>query len=186
MILVGKLGWAAGQPANLLSLLLAAGFLLLLFSRGRRGRALIGLAALGFSCLRLLRLALPCCSYSNGGFRGPPHRRPGSTGSSCSEAPSISAFAVLRGDNVQQLGRPSARRNGARAPSSRGEIGAERRRGQPLPGRVSRGARDARLLSSTKGLFATASFLRSARVAPMRMLYSPGRSFSQNRVKSEF
>jgi uncharacterized SAM-binding protein YcdF (DUF218 family) len=44
----GKLLWAVVQPGNLLLLALLGGFLLLLGSRGRRGRMLIGLAAIGF------------------------------------------------------------------------------------------------------------------------------------------
>ncbi len=49
--LFGKAVWALLQPGNLLLLCLLAGFALLLFSRGRRGKALIGLAALGFLAL---------------------------------------------------------------------------------------------------------------------------------------
>lgn len=50
MFIFGKLFWAAVQPGNLLLLVLVGGFLLLLGSRGRRGRGrmLIGLAAIGF------------------------------------------------------------------------------------------------------------------------------------------
>ena len=48
MFLVGKLVWALLQPGNLLMLCLIAGTLFLLFSRGRRGKVLIGLSALGF------------------------------------------------------------------------------------------------------------------------------------------
>ena len=50
MFIFGKLFWAAVQPGNLLLLVLLGGFLLLLGSRGRRGRGrmLIGLAAIGF------------------------------------------------------------------------------------------------------------------------------------------
>jgi uncharacterized SAM-binding protein YcdF (DUF218 family) len=44
----GKLLWALVQPGNLLLLALLGGFLLLLGSRGRRGKILIGLSALGF------------------------------------------------------------------------------------------------------------------------------------------
>ena len=44
----GKLLWAVVQPGNLLLLALLGGFLLLLGSRGRRGRILIGLSAIGF------------------------------------------------------------------------------------------------------------------------------------------
>jgi len=46
--ILGKLLWALVQPGNLLLLALLGGFLLLLGSRGRRGRMLIGLAAIGF------------------------------------------------------------------------------------------------------------------------------------------
>lgn len=51
MFLVGKLVWAVAQPGNLLLLCLLAGFLCILLSRGRRGRVLVGLAALGFALL---------------------------------------------------------------------------------------------------------------------------------------
>lgn len=44
----GKLLWAVVQPGNLLLLALIGGFLLLLGSRRRKGRILIGLAAIGF------------------------------------------------------------------------------------------------------------------------------------------
>jgi hypothetical protein len=44
----GKLRWAVVQPGNLLLLALLGGLLLLLGSRGRRGKMLIGLAAIGF------------------------------------------------------------------------------------------------------------------------------------------
>jgi uncharacterized SAM-binding protein YcdF (DUF218 family) len=44
----GKLAWALAQPGNLLLLALLGGLLLLLGSRGRRGKLLIGLAAIGF------------------------------------------------------------------------------------------------------------------------------------------
>ena len=43
----GKLLWAVVQPGNLLLLALLGGFLLLLGSRGRRGRMLVSLAAIG-------------------------------------------------------------------------------------------------------------------------------------------
>jgi len=46
--IVGKLLWALVQPGNLLLLALLGGFLLLLGSRVRRGKILIGLSALGF------------------------------------------------------------------------------------------------------------------------------------------
>ncbi len=52
----GKVVWALLQPGNLLLLCLLAGFLLLLSSRGRRGRMLIGLAALGFLVLAVTPL----------------------------------------------------------------------------------------------------------------------------------
>jgi uncharacterized SAM-binding protein YcdF (DUF218 family) len=48
MFIVGKLFWALAQPGNLLLLALLAGFLLLLATRGRRGKLLIGLATIGF------------------------------------------------------------------------------------------------------------------------------------------
>jgi uncharacterized SAM-binding protein YcdF (DUF218 family) len=48
VFIFGKLFWAVVQPGNLLLLVLLGGFLLLLGSRGRRGRMLIGLAAIGF------------------------------------------------------------------------------------------------------------------------------------------
>src|SRR5271163_2915022 len=51
MFILGKLVWAVGQPGNLLLLCLLAGVLFFLLSRGRRGRALVGLAALGFALL---------------------------------------------------------------------------------------------------------------------------------------
>jgi hypothetical protein len=44
----GKLRWAVVQPGKLLLLALLGGLLLLLGSRGRRGKMLIGLAAIGF------------------------------------------------------------------------------------------------------------------------------------------
>jgi uncharacterized SAM-binding protein YcdF (DUF218 family) len=56
MFLLGKLGWAVLQPGNLLVLLLIAGFLLLFFSRGRRGMVLTGLAVLGFLVLAVAPL----------------------------------------------------------------------------------------------------------------------------------
>jgi uncharacterized SAM-binding protein YcdF (DUF218 family) len=58
MFLVGKLGWVVLQPGNLLVLLLIAGFLRLLYSRGRRGKGkvLIGSAALGFLVLAVAPL----------------------------------------------------------------------------------------------------------------------------------
>jgi uncharacterized SAM-binding protein YcdF (DUF218 family) len=51
MFLVGKLVWAVLQPGNLLVLCLIAGIFLFLVSRGRHGRLLVGLAALGFILL---------------------------------------------------------------------------------------------------------------------------------------
>ena len=51
MFFVGKLVWAVLQPGNLLMLCLLAGVLLFLLSRGRRGKVLIGLSALGFVLL---------------------------------------------------------------------------------------------------------------------------------------
>jgi uncharacterized SAM-binding protein YcdF (DUF218 family) len=49
IFLSGKLVWVFLQPGNLLLLCLLAGVLLFLLSRGRRGRVLVGLAALGFA-----------------------------------------------------------------------------------------------------------------------------------------
>src|SRR5215813_7355465 len=51
MFLFGKLVWAVLQPGNLLLLCLVGGVLLFLFSRGRRGKVLVGLSALGFLLL---------------------------------------------------------------------------------------------------------------------------------------
>jgi uncharacterized SAM-binding protein YcdF (DUF218 family) len=51
MFIFGKLVWAVLQPGNLLMLCLLAGVLLFLLSRGRRGKVLIGLSALGFVLL---------------------------------------------------------------------------------------------------------------------------------------
>jgi uncharacterized SAM-binding protein YcdF (DUF218 family) len=51
MFLLGKLLWAVAQPGNLLLLCLLAGVIFFLLSRGRRGRALVGLAAAGFVLL---------------------------------------------------------------------------------------------------------------------------------------
>jgi uncharacterized SAM-binding protein YcdF (DUF218 family) len=48
MFIVGKLVWALLQPGNLLTLCLVAGVLFYLVSRGRRGKVLVGLSALGF------------------------------------------------------------------------------------------------------------------------------------------
>jgi uncharacterized SAM-binding protein YcdF (DUF218 family) len=48
MFIVGKLVWALLQPGNLLTLCLVAGVLFFLVSRGRRGKVLVGLSALGF------------------------------------------------------------------------------------------------------------------------------------------
>jgi uncharacterized SAM-binding protein YcdF (DUF218 family) len=48
MFIVGKLVWALLQPGNLLTLCLVAGVLFFLVSRGRRGKGLVGLSALGF------------------------------------------------------------------------------------------------------------------------------------------
>ncbi|HEU0154752.1 MAG TPA: YdcF family protein [Stellaceae bacterium] len=56
MFLLSKLGWALLQPGNLLVLVLLAGFLLLLSSRGRRGKILIGLAALGMVVIAVVPL----------------------------------------------------------------------------------------------------------------------------------
>jgi uncharacterized SAM-binding protein YcdF (DUF218 family) len=51
MFILGKLVWAVVQPGNLLLLCLLAGVVLFLLSRARRGRVLVGLAALGFALL---------------------------------------------------------------------------------------------------------------------------------------
>jgi len=51
MFILGKLIWAVAQPGNLLLLCLLAGVVLFLLSRGRRGRVLVGLSALGFLLL---------------------------------------------------------------------------------------------------------------------------------------
>jgi uncharacterized SAM-binding protein YcdF (DUF218 family) len=49
MFIFGKLVWAVVQPGNLLLLFLLAGVLILLLSRGRRGKVLVALSALGFA-----------------------------------------------------------------------------------------------------------------------------------------
>lgn len=46
--LFGKLVWSVVQPGNLFLLCLLAGLLLFLVSRGRRGKVLVGVAAVGF------------------------------------------------------------------------------------------------------------------------------------------
>lgn len=51
MFIFGKLVWAVLQPGNLLVLCLLAGSFLLLAFRGRRGKVLVGLSALGFTLL---------------------------------------------------------------------------------------------------------------------------------------
>jgi uncharacterized SAM-binding protein YcdF (DUF218 family) len=51
MFSLGKLAWAVVQPGNLLLLCLLAGVVFFLLSRGRRGRVLVGFAALGFTLL---------------------------------------------------------------------------------------------------------------------------------------
>ena len=51
MFILGKLVWAVLQPGNLLTLSLLSGVTLHTFSRGRRGKVLVGLAALGFGLL---------------------------------------------------------------------------------------------------------------------------------------
>jgi uncharacterized SAM-binding protein YcdF (DUF218 family) len=51
MFLFGKSIWAVLQPGNLLLLCLLAGIFLLLVSRGRRGKVVVGLSALGFLLL---------------------------------------------------------------------------------------------------------------------------------------
>jgi len=49
--LFGKVVWAVVQPGNLLLLCLLAGVIFFLASRGRRGRIVVGLSALGFLLL---------------------------------------------------------------------------------------------------------------------------------------
>jgi uncharacterized SAM-binding protein YcdF (DUF218 family) len=49
--LFGKLVWVVVQPGNLLLLCLLAGVVFFMLSRGRRGKVLIGLSALGFLLL---------------------------------------------------------------------------------------------------------------------------------------
>jgi uncharacterized SAM-binding protein YcdF (DUF218 family) len=51
MFIFGKLVWAVLQPGNLLMLGFLAGVVLHLVSRGRRGKILVGLSALGFASL---------------------------------------------------------------------------------------------------------------------------------------
>ena len=51
MFIVGKIVWAVLQPGNLLTLCLLAGVMLYLLSRGRHGKVLVGLSALGFGLL---------------------------------------------------------------------------------------------------------------------------------------
>jgi uncharacterized SAM-binding protein YcdF (DUF218 family) len=51
MFVVSKLVWAVLQPGNFLMLCLLAGVLLYGFSRGRRGKLLVGFATLGFVLL---------------------------------------------------------------------------------------------------------------------------------------
>src|SRR5437899_1768037 len=51
MFLLGKLVWSVLQPGNLLLLCLIAGLLLFLLFRGRRGRTLIGISAVGLFLL---------------------------------------------------------------------------------------------------------------------------------------
>ena len=51
MFIFGKLVWAVLQPGNVLLLCLVAGIFLFLVSRGRRGKVLVGLSALGFVLL---------------------------------------------------------------------------------------------------------------------------------------
>jgi uncharacterized SAM-binding protein YcdF (DUF218 family) len=52
--LFGKLVWALVQPGNILLLCLLAGVLLFLLSRGRRGKLLVGLAAVGFALIAVV------------------------------------------------------------------------------------------------------------------------------------
>jgi len=47
--LFGKLLWTVVQPGNLFLLCLLAGVLLFLLSRGRRGKAMVGVAAIGLA-----------------------------------------------------------------------------------------------------------------------------------------
>jgi len=54
MFVFGKLIWAVLQPGNLLVLCLIAGIFLFVVSRGRRGRLLVGLSALGFVLLAVV------------------------------------------------------------------------------------------------------------------------------------
>jgi uncharacterized SAM-binding protein YcdF (DUF218 family) len=51
MVIFRNLVWAVLQPGNLLTLCLIAGVILHLLSRGRRGKVLVGLSALGFALL---------------------------------------------------------------------------------------------------------------------------------------
>lgn len=51
MFIFGKLVWAVLQPGNFLMLCLLAGVVLFILSRGRRGKMLVGLSALGFVLL---------------------------------------------------------------------------------------------------------------------------------------
>jgi uncharacterized SAM-binding protein YcdF (DUF218 family) len=51
MFIFGKLVWVLLQPGNLLTLCLVVGVLFYLVSRGRRGKVLVGLSALGFVLL---------------------------------------------------------------------------------------------------------------------------------------
>jgi uncharacterized SAM-binding protein YcdF (DUF218 family) len=51
MFILGRFVWAILQPGNLLTLCLLTGVMLHLLSRGRRGRVLVGLSALGFGLL---------------------------------------------------------------------------------------------------------------------------------------
>jgi uncharacterized SAM-binding protein YcdF (DUF218 family) len=51
MFIFGKLVWAVLQPGNFLTLSLLTGVILHLLSRGRHGKVLVGLSALGFTLL---------------------------------------------------------------------------------------------------------------------------------------
>jgi uncharacterized SAM-binding protein YcdF (DUF218 family) len=51
MFIFGKLAWAVVQPGNLLLLCLLLGVLLFMLTRGRRGKALVAVAALGLLLL---------------------------------------------------------------------------------------------------------------------------------------
>jgi len=54
MVIFRNLVWAVLQPGNLLMLCLLAGVILHLLTRGRRGKVLVGLSALGFALLAVV------------------------------------------------------------------------------------------------------------------------------------